>query len=515
MNKWMGTMAAAFLACAAGAEEKPFLAYNEDDSHFYNDYSQMNPEGFRKYLDDVCRGPVTHFFICVNAQRSIFDSKTMDSPWSNRLKPLEADGGWTWAVNLKKLADRGMDPGKMWIDACRAKGIVPWTSVRMNDNHCPDELESDFHSSFWLRHREYWRDQKCIWDRGLNYSLKPVRDYFLAFVREVIDRYDVEGIELDWMRFPGLLAIGRERADAHYLTEFMREVRRFTDDASKRRGRKMKIGVRVPVSLEAQRGYGMDADIWAKEGLVDLIVLCNFYHSVDFNIPYRAYAANIRALNPSVNVVPCIESGVTIDQRVRRQIEPCECRGWAEALRAEGAKDFYLFNLYEHAPWSRTWNEVLSNGFSEKYVSSGLRRYPLTHHDAAGGTPDGLVLPMPLDGTKTFEIRIGTPPKSGDVSALVALDAPVDGAFLPTVKLNGVPAARQTAAPVGDWVVGTKANAQYLPEDQRRTKHEHARVGYRYDFPLSALRSGVNRLEMGPAAGSSALQALALEVDPR
>ena len=91
------------------------------------------------------------------------------------------------------------------IDRCRTKGISPWVSIRMNDVHDAPWIKSPLHSQFWMEHPEYWRfpDRIGAWnDRCLNYGLKPVRDHAMALIREVCDRFDIDGLELDWNRFP-------------------------------------------------------------------------------------------------------------------------------------------------------------------------------------------------------------------------------------------------------------------------------------------------------------------------
>ena len=90
--------------------------------------------------------------------------------------------------------------------------------------------------------------------------------------------------------------------------------------------------------------------------------------------------------------------------------------------------------------------------------------------------------PVTLDATKTFELRVGKAPQTGDVSLLVALSAPVDDTFRPTVTLNGVTATKETHAPLATWLPGFDATPIRSPRETREIQ-----AGYRYAFPLSAL----------------------------
>ena len=51
-----------------------------------------------------------------------------------------------------------------------------------------------------------------------------MRERFLGLVDETLERYDFDGIELDWMRGPPYFRPGRLLDNLDTLTEFMRQV---------------------------------------------------------------------------------------------------------------------------------------------------------------------------------------------------------------------------------------------------------------------------------------------------
>ena len=63
---------------------------------------------------------------------------------------------------------------------------------------------ADFHHSrFWKAHPEYWRVPGSVHayaDRALDYAIPAVRENHLRLIAELLDRYDIDGLELDWMR---------------------------------------------------------------------------------------------------------------------------------------------------------------------------------------------------------------------------------------------------------------------------------------------------------------------------
>ena len=130
------------------------------------------------------------------------------------------------------IAD-GRELMQVYIDGCRRHGIAAIASMRMNDAHTSDEARE------WQvrsRHKKSRPDlligsptptraggadrwNFCWqWD----YEQEEVRDRFLGLVNETLERYDFDGIELDWMRGPPYFRPGRLLDNLDTLTEFMR-----------------------------------------------------------------------------------------------------------------------------------------------------------------------------------------------------------------------------------------------------------------------------------------------------
>ena len=117
---------------------------------------------------------------------------------------------------------------------------------------------------------------------GFNYSKEGVRQHLLSFVRDVLEHYDVDGVEYDYMRMIHVFPLGTGPENAPLLTEFHRRTREILDKAGRKRGRKLELGVRVPHVLSHCHDVGFDVEAWIKEGLVDYVVPAHFGHT-DFN----------------------------------------------------------------------------------------------------------------------------------------------------------------------------------------------------------------------------------------
>ena len=168
----------------------------------------------------------------------------------------------------------GLDRYALWIDEARRSGIRPWLSFRMNDCHCTYEPTSFLHPDFYHRHPEYRRVRHRApigyFDNCLDYSVAVVRERELAFIREMLVRYDADGVEIDWQREAYCFAPGQESAAT--MTEFMRSVRGIAEEAAKRRGHAVRVMARVPADPETALRFGFDAVAWADGKLVDVLV---------------------------------------------------------------------------------------------------------------------------------------------------------------------------------------------------------------------------------------------------
>lgn len=347
------------------AYDRPILVFNEDNSAYASGRKYGGPlteEGLRGYVRRIASGGhFTHFFMCPNAMCVNWASSVMDPIWAAFDRPGARIVDWQRGV--KALHDAGIDMYAVWIDEARKCGLSPWLSIRMNDVHCTDDPDCGMHSSFWLAHPEFRRVPSSNGipntDAALDYSHIEVRDYWKAFLAEAFGRYDIDGLELDWMRFPEHLPPGREAEFSWCLDEVVAEARRLADAASARLGRKVMVGVRVSSRPETAHARGTDFETWARGGWVDWIVPCNFFQNVDFGLPYAEWARLVADVNPNVLVVPGLDNGV-MDGGRRRTLTSGEYAAFASAMYRQGAPGIYVFNPFDNTP--AVWESLISNG---------------------------------------------------------------------------------------------------------------------------------------------------------
>ena len=183
-------------------------------------------------------------------------------------------------VMTKAMHEAGSDSIQIMLDRCRKLGLTFIAAMRMNDRH-PISLKE----RTYLEHPEWHlklQQDGVYWDGGFDYSIDAVRERVLTFVSDMLEHYDVDGVEYDWVRWVYVFRPGTEQQNAPLLTDFHRETRRLLDEAATKRGRKLLLGVRVPHIFERCMEAGYDVAPWIKEGLVDYVVPSHFGH-MDYN----------------------------------------------------------------------------------------------------------------------------------------------------------------------------------------------------------------------------------------
>ena len=373
------------------------ILYNDDDSHRFglDPPGAMKPERLDMLVDELADSQVTVMLINCNAQRTNYQSKVWDV--------YDMD-------NVRAMFAAGVDPNQRMIDRCRKRGISPWISIRMNDVHDAHKPNPSFHSRFWMEHHEYWRypDRTGWEDRALNYGLKPVRDYMMLLIREVCDRYDMDGLELDWNRFRLHFREGEEIEQGKALTEWMVEVREVVRAAEKKWKHPILLVPRVPARPDVSYGIGLDAITWAKRGLIDHLIVAPFFGTTDYDIPVEQWIELLRGTGV----------GVTAGLEIRVQPHPSapvlpntpeRRRGAAMAALARGSQGIYLFNHYDIGG---TMPFLLNEMHSVDSLVNKDRIYTVTYADIAiPGKPIPAALPKSLKSGESAEFRLFIGPK--------------------------------------------------------------------------------------------------------
>ncbi len=455
---------APFAALAAPAFEKTALCFNEDNSHFFSTRAgqKLDAESVAGFMDQYRGTQIREMMLSANSMRTSFASRVWDPIWKGYdpqgpddqpfLKSTAKEaraGARKWIHSAWDLAQRGIDPYAVWIDRARRNGLAPWISMRMNDLHNVEDEASYMHSSFWREHPEFrrhpWRFAGGA-DRALDFGHAEVREYSFRLIEEYCARYDFDGLELDWMRFPHHFREGQEDAGREKLNAFMQRTRALLDQWGRKRGRRLKLGVRVASRPQMAYLMGLDAVEWARRGWVDLVVACPFWNTIEPDMPMEVW----RRLLPS-NVL--LGAGVELIVRPYNAYRPIQfnslesVRGAAATLLARGADRIYLFNYMDSETAmasSEDTRQMLLQCGSLRTLAGLPRRHILTFSDThAPGEAAAVALPrqIKLGAASAWRIPVGP------MLAAAEVRLEVDGK-LGEVRVNGEICVPLGAAPV-------------------------------------------------------------------
>ncbi|GGG88148.1 hypothetical protein GCM10007415_22640 [Parapedobacter pyrenivorans] len=383
----------------------------------------------RNYIDEYAKTQVTTILYNVNYQRAAYDSKVMTPYWD-----LPAGVTATsWALPHAKLRKKQVDPFEVCIKRTREQNMSPWLSIRMNDHHYWDD--STKLSSFILEHPEYMLYPTAF----MNYGKKEVRDFYLALISEALDKYDVDGIELDWIRTQTLFKDGTQQDWIAIVNDFMRQARELVNQKAAKRGHPIRIATRVLSTPEISESYGLDGVAWVKNGWTDMLIPANWHNPTNFDIPLELWRKLIGpnhdyVLAPSADMYYSCQRD-PYGKTFRFDLE--SMRGFALSAFNRGADAIYLFNHFNRRDYDRKVIEsdgstykindrtaILTEIGSAETVNSTPRRHPLTYPSPAGRNKETASL-LPVDLTaaeQSFTLYTGPKTANADYVVLAGLE---------------------------------------------------------------------------------------------
>ncbi len=283
--------------------------FNGDcDIHFYQaPWNHWRPKKGGRHsvkavhhmVDLLARSGVDTYLVNPNGQRAYYPSKVapthMDGYKRGDRKflyahilgqPMTRAQSEAYLDNLTRFMDRYLDlleDGVDWLaetsKACRRRKISPWLSVRMNDMHGANSFEGSYMNAPLLadpKHRLRGttlnpKEGTHFTMMALNFESREVRDYMMRMIRELVEDYDFEGMELDWTRTYYCCNPVASKQTTEMITRWHADIRALTQRRAKRTGRPYPLGLRVPGHFEVLRAYGLDVREMINRGLIDFL----------------------------------------------------------------------------------------------------------------------------------------------------------------------------------------------------------------------------------------------------
>ncbi len=240
--------------------------------------------------------------------------------------------------HIHVMEEGGHDTIQVILDRSRQQGMQFLAGLRMNDRH-GNAGESQFGRAHpdWLI-----KDPKFP---ALDYRQAGVRQAVLDVAREMLERYDVDGIELDWMRHCHVFNPSEAEQSAPILTAFVADMRKLLDEAARKRGRdRLLLGVRVAQTADECRVLGYDVRAWAQQGIVDYMCPSDFFYN-DCNVETEKFVAMTRGTR--CKVYPSIHAKIAHDH-FHAVPSLANYRATAKNFFAYGADGVSVYNYHYH-----------------------------------------------------------------------------------------------------------------------------------------------------------------------
>jgi len=278
-------------------------------------------------------------------------------------------------AGFKKWSDQGIDLVGRLVEETRRRNLECFWHHRMSEV----DLSRDGKGAAWkdppdpLKQAHPDWTVKCWWPHGLwDFSVAEVRQITMESLREVAERYDFDGIQLDFARHVPCLPLGRQWELRHHVTELVRSVRQMLLQVEQKRGRAFLLAAKVPRNLKGCRIDGFDVEVWAAENLVDIFTLGSRSMEVDLAAFRRITAGR------NIKLQPCFDDHHTTDGYRYAPIEVL--RGVFANWWQQGADSVCTFN------WSNAPPEVQQE-LEDDYLP-GPHAHQQAYHEV--GSPDTL-----------------------------------------------------------------------------------------------------------------------------
>ena len=317
--------------------------------------------------------------------------------------------------------DQGRDCLQLILDFCRKNKLEMFWSLRMNDIH--DNWYPKMYSQFKKEHPQLLLFQPEDVGRPCSSSMEPhmnatavdygqqeIRQRQLAIIQEVCQHYDIDGIELDFMRQPIFFRPtleGRpvEPENLEIMTGFMRRVREITETAGQKRGRPILIACRIPCRIGCNKEIGLDIERWLADDLTDLVI-----GSLEFE-PFTGPVEELVKLGHNYQVpvyAGMTPWGINYLENTEGSAKPEAWCGAAMGAWNAGADGIQLFNMFDpHAPLLHHIGDPVALKKMDKIYAVDNNSVTFRTWEHVLTLERRLPVELPLGSSRAINIRIG------------------------------------------------------------------------------------------------------------
>ena len=177
---------------------------------------------------------------------------------------------WRIMRMVEEAAKKGTDQLREAVRRGRETGVTVFPSIKLQSGNLPYGERCG--RLKWERGAEV-----CIGEPGpsewaYDYAVKEVRDENLAVIREVLEDYEADGIELDFMFGSQYFKSDALDEGAKTMNAFVADVRELAVQIGQKQGREVGVMARIGLLRDKNLSNALDAEQWLRDGSLDYIV---------------------------------------------------------------------------------------------------------------------------------------------------------------------------------------------------------------------------------------------------
>jgi hypothetical protein len=252
--------------------KRPRLIYYNDAHHFHG--KRMEPPASIHMLEwpvnEIAGTGVDLLAIGLGYADVYFHQSKVGRVVGQQKEVWENYIDWRIMRMVEEAAEKGTDQLREVIRRGRETGIRVFPSIKLQDGSV--RYGERCGSLKWERGKEV-----CIAEEGKNewaydYANKDVREYKLAMIREVLEDYEADGIELDY-KFGGAYFKSSEGDNGtSIMNAFVAEVKELATQIGQKQGREIGVMARADLLRDVNLSMNLDVEQWLKDGLLDYVV---------------------------------------------------------------------------------------------------------------------------------------------------------------------------------------------------------------------------------------------------
>ena len=387
------------------------------------------------YFKYILGTGVTDIAVCPFEQNSLVPTESDAITWMYEKYDWTEENGVSvdyskYEPLYKVYKEMGLDIFEIVYGKIKDAGVRPWLTFRMNDVHYGSDDASYLRSDLYYEAQEngYMLGSKYgYYATGFDFSHERIRQVMLDYIEELALRYDVFGLQLDFIREIFCFDYINNDDCAEIMTQFVRDVKAIVEKAEAKFGHDIKLSVRFGRSIEHNKVFGFDAETWVKESLVDVLVPSPRWEVTDSAIPVEEWK---KLAGDNVVIWAGMETRMTNSSFVKAEY----AKGYSAGFYAKGADGIYYDNFYQlGSDGPSIWD------FARRDLTQGVRRFTVTYQDIV---PEGMTgyrpLPIKLCGDEKKSISICMGEIGKDETVLVAVCLEKGFMEAPSLSLNGI-----------------------------------------------------------------------------